>query len=86
MPPGRRLASLYRRLHQLKKESAGSVSVPEGFGVSLEATHHGPYLRAPSLFIEIGSTEAEWERTDAAEVTLTLTQTRTLTRTMFLVQ
>lgn len=76
VPPGRRLASLYRRLYQLKKESAGSVSVPEGFGVSLEATHHGPYLRAPSLFIEIGSTEAEWARTDAAEVTLTLTLTQ----------
>lgn len=68
VPPGRRLAPLYRRLCALKKQPVGAVSVPDGFGVSLEATHHGPYLRSPSLFIEIGSTEAEWGRTDAAEV------------------
>ena len=29
--------------------------------VSLEATHHGPFLKTPSLFIEIGSTKKEWE-------------------------
>ncbi len=33
----------------------------EGFDVSLEATHHQPWnLTAPSLFIEVGSSENEW--------------------------
>ena len=34
--------------------------IPEGFSTSAEATHHGPVLNTPSLFIEVGSTELEW--------------------------
>ncbi|MEM3113407.1 MAG: D-aminoacyl-tRNA deacylase [Candidatus Pacearchaeota archaeon] len=30
------------------------------FTLSLEATHHGPYIEKPSLFIEIGSSLKEW--------------------------
>jgi D-aminoacyl-tRNA deacylase len=31
------------------------------YAVSLEATHHGPTeLQAPTLFVEVGSTEREW--------------------------
>ena len=31
------------------------------YAVSLEATHHGPTeLEAPTLFVEVGSTEREW--------------------------
>ncbi len=34
-------------------------------GVVMEATHHGPYaLDTPSLFVEIGSSEYEWNRSD----------------------
>lgn len=29
--------------------------------VTLECTHHGPYLTKPSMFIEIGSSEEEWK-------------------------
>lgn len=37
------------------------------YAVSLEATHHGPTeLGAPTLFVEIGSTEKEWNDTQAA--------------------
>ncbi len=28
--------------------------------VTLEATHHGPYVETPAVFIEIGSTPAQW--------------------------
>ncbi len=29
--------------------------------VTMEATHHGPYVEKPIFFIEIGSTEAHWK-------------------------
>jgi D-aminoacyl-tRNA deacylase len=37
------------------------------YAVTLEATHHGPTeLGVPTLFIEIGSTEKQWQDTEAA--------------------
>ncbi|MCU0860946.1 MAG: D-aminoacyl-tRNA deacylase [Methanomassiliicoccales archaeon] len=36
------------------------------FQVSFEVTHHGPYLSKPTMFIEIGSSEANWGNKDAA--------------------
>lgn len=30
------------------------------YEVTLEATHHGPFINKPCLFIEIGPSEAEW--------------------------
>ncbi|MBI2661093.1 hypothetical protein HYX09_02370, partial [Candidatus Woesearchaeota archaeon] len=30
------------------------------FQLTMEATHHGPFLEKPVLFVEIGSTEKEW--------------------------
>ncbi|MBU0615798.1 MAG: hypothetical protein KJ601_06920, partial [Nanoarchaeota archaeon] len=36
--------------------------------VTLEATHHGPYLKKPAMFIEIGSSEQEWQRKDLGEI------------------
>jgi len=38
------------------------------FRVSYEATHHGPSLDVPSMFVEIGSTQREWENSEAGEV------------------
>src|SRR5438876_2777029 len=32
-----------------------------GYEVTFEATHHGPYLTAPTFYIEQGSTETEWK-------------------------
>ncbi|HIJ97908.1 TPA: hypothetical protein H1009_02350 [archaeon] len=38
---------------------------PEGFDITMEATHHGPTdWEKPLMFIEIGSTEKEWIRKD----------------------
>ncbi|MCK4614520.1 MAG: hypothetical protein KAU14_06940 [Thermoplasmata archaeon] len=36
-----------------------------GFECTFEATHHGPYLEAPTFFIEIGSTLEEWNNPKA---------------------
>ncbi|GGM68173.1 D-aminoacyl-tRNA deacylase [Halarchaeum rubridurum] len=34
---------------------------PEGYDVGMECTHHGPTeVGAPSMFVELGSSEAEW--------------------------
>ena len=32
----------------------------KNYNVTLEVTHHGPLINKPCVFIEIGSTEAEW--------------------------
>lgn len=38
------------------------------YDVVFEVTHHGPLLETPTMFMEIGSTEAEWTSTDASAV------------------
>lgn len=41
----------------------------EGFKVDMEVTHHGPtILEKPLIFMELGSSEEEWEIEDAAKV------------------
>ncbi len=48
-------------LRELKRQATGLQ-----FEVTYEVTHHGPYLETPTLFIEIGSSEATWDDRDAA--------------------
>ncbi len=48
-------------LRRLRQEAAG---LP--YEVTFEATHHGPYLEAPTFYIEQGSTEKEWADPQAA--------------------
>ena len=38
------------------------------YKVTLEATHHGPLLKTPSLFIEIGATKEEWVDKKAGKI------------------
>lgn len=41
---------------------------PPDYDVCMECTHHGPSsVGAPSLFVEVGSSEEHWEDEDAAE-------------------
>lgn len=41
---------------------------PSGYDVTYECTHHGPSsVGAPSLFIEVGSTQSEWSDSAAAD-------------------
>jgi D-aminoacyl-tRNA deacylase len=40
---------------------------PEGYEVGMECTHHGPTdVGAPSMFVEVGSSEPHWADPDAA--------------------
>lgn len=36
--------------------------------VTLEVTHHGPYLEKPCFFIEIGSDEKNWQNKEAGKI------------------
>lgn len=39
-----------------------------GYDVTMEATHHGPYIEKPLVYVEIGATEKEWQDANAAKV------------------
>lgn len=61
-PPSPRLASWWQELLLL----ADSAELGLDFDVSLEVTHHGPWVTVPSLFIEVGSTSQTWGHKGAA--------------------
>jgi D-aminoacyl-tRNA deacylase len=45
-----------------------AAHAPEGYDVGMECTHHGPTdVGAPSMFVEVGSSDAEWADPAAAE-------------------
>ena len=67
-PPSPRLAAWWRSL----LERAEKADLGEHFDVSLEVTHHGPWLDVPCLFIEVGSTSDTWGHQGAAELLGTL--------------
>ena len=50
-------------LRGLRNEAKGLA-----YEVTFEATHHGPYLTAPTFYIEQGSTEAEWADREASRM------------------
>ncbi|KAF6137749.1 hypothetical protein GIB67_040457 [Kingdonia uniflora] len=63
-PPNPRMGSWLRRL----KTIANNHNLLPEFEITLEATHHGPIINVPTMFLEIGSTEEHWPRQDAAQV------------------
>lgn len=57
-------AQLLKKVYLAMKQNATAMP----YDVTLEATHHGPLAEKPCLFIEIGSSEKEWNDTKAGEV------------------
>ncbi len=43
------------------------LNPPFEYEVSLEVTHHGPLIPQPCCFVELGSTQEQWENEEAAE-------------------
>ncbi|HPM85611.1 MAG TPA: D-aminoacyl-tRNA deacylase [archaeon] len=61
-----RVGANYLRALNEKNQSEGLFK--QGFVVTMEATHHGPYTRKDCLFIEIGSSLKEWNNDLAAKI------------------
>ena len=59
-----RLSSWWKML----QEYVSGTELAEQFELTLEVTHHGPWLNVPAMFIEIGSTEKTWPNEEAAEL------------------
>jgi D-aminoacyl-tRNA deacylase len=60
--PANAMADALRALNNQKTERQLS------YQVSYEATHHGPSLSVPTMFVELGSSEAQWDDKVAAAV------------------
>ena len=63
-PPSTRLSSWWKMLQEYVK----GTTLEQEFELTLEVTHHGPWLGVPALFIEIGSTESTWSHMSAAKL------------------
>ena len=63
VPPNPRFAAWFR----LMCAAATKHKLNDEFDLTIETTHHGPSLKSPTMFIEIGSSESHWGRRDAAE-------------------
>ncbi|MFA6213653.1 MAG: D-aminoacyl-tRNA deacylase [Candidatus Micrarchaeia archaeon] len=68
MPRTLNFASAARLSAAIKKMKALSGASSLKWEVSMEADHHGPTLPRPALFVEIGSSEAEWGNREAGMV------------------
>jgi D-aminoacyl-tRNA deacylase len=61
-------ANVLKKAYLILNQMNSSNVAPAGFLVTMECTHHGPYTKKPCIFMEIGSTEKEWENKQAAEM------------------
>ena len=55
---------LFENLNKISKEH----ELDKNYNITLECTHHGPLIEKPCVFIEIGSSETEWNDRRAAFV------------------
>jgi D-aminoacyl-tRNA deacylase len=54
-------ALFQKALFEKLKENMDQYELEKKFKLTLEATHHGPLINKPCVFIEIGSSETEWK-------------------------
>lgn len=53
-------ALFQKQIFERLTENTKQYHLDGDYSVTLEATHHGPLINKPCIFIEIGSTDAEW--------------------------
>eukprot|EP01041_Mallomonas_annulata_P004157 gene4157-8263_t len=63
-PPSLQIAALYRAIMRATKIHGHESD----YQITLETTHHGPYVEIPTCFVEIGSTEQNWGLPHAGKV------------------
>lgn len=61
-------AFVLKYLFQKLNENAEQANLKDKYEVTLEVTHHGPLIEIPCCFIELGSTEKDWEDKTAARI------------------
>ena len=61
-------AVLIKNLYLSLMQNSHFLQENANIEVSLEVTHHGPYVEKPAVFIEIGSTEREWNEKINGEI------------------
>ncbi|MCX6670696.1 MAG: transposase [Euryarchaeota archaeon] len=54
--------------HLLRLIKKNLQSTDLDYKVCYEVTHHGPFLRIPTLFTEVGSTEVQWQQKEPANI------------------
>jgi D-aminoacyl-tRNA deacylase len=63
------LRQIFLKLKEKKKEDEQKENKLKEYEVTLEVTHHQPFdLNSPSVWVEVGGTEKEWEDLDACRV------------------
>lgn len=60
------LKYLFQELNKNYEENKNKLS--EEYSVTLEVTHHGPLTEIPCCFIELGSSEKQWNDKEAAKI------------------
>jgi D-aminoacyl-tRNA deacylase len=60
--PAQAMQTALRTMHKLAAEKNLA------YEVSYEGTHHGPSLNVPTMFVELGSSEHQWQDLKAAQV------------------
>ncbi len=60
------LKYLFQELNKNYEKDKNSLS--EEYELTLEVTHHGPSIDIPCVFIELGSTEKQWNDREAAKI------------------
>ncbi len=61
-------ALFFKKIFENLNEIAKKYELDKKYNITLEATHHGPFIEKPCLFIEIGSSETEWNDRQASFV------------------
>jgi len=54
--------------HLLRLIKKNLQSTDLDYQVCYEVTHYGPFLKVPSLFVEVGSTEIQWQKKEPASI------------------
>ncbi|MDD5192466.1 MAG: D-aminoacyl-tRNA deacylase [Candidatus Nanoarchaeia archaeon] len=59
------LKYLFQELSSIAKQDK---NIADKYQITMEVTHHGPLIRIPCCFIELGSSENQWNDEEAAKI------------------